>query len=209
MSCRKKISYPSVVKPVLDFIIAACLLLVTSPVLLTTIMLLAFANGRDGIFFLQSRPGKGGKIFRIIKFKTMNDRCGPDGELLPDAQRLTAAGRFIRSSSIDELPQLVNVLKGDMALVGPRPLLVQYLPLYSPEQARRHEVKPGITGWAQVNGRNAISWGRRFELDVWYVDHVSFRTDFKIIWRTISAVFSRRDISQKGEATMKPFNGRN
>ncbi|MCH3939892.1 MAG: sugar transferase [Bacteroidales bacterium] len=209
MSCRKKISYPSVVKPVLDFIIAACLLLVTSPVLLTTIMLLAFANGRDGIFFLQSRPGKGGKIFRIIKFKTMNDRRGPDGELLPDAQRLTAAGRFIRSSSIDELPQLVNVLKGDMALVGPRPLLVQYLPLYSPEQARRHEVKPGITGWAQVNGRNAISWGRRFELDVWYVDHVSFRTDFKIIWRTISAVFSRRDISQKGEATMKPFNGRN
>ncbi|MBP3237028.1 MAG: sugar transferase [Bacteroidales bacterium] len=209
MSCRKKISYPSVVKPVLDFIIAACLLLVTSPVLLTTIMLLAFANGRDGIFFLQSRPGKGGKIFRIIKFKTMNDRRGPDGELLPDAQRLTAAGRFIRSSSIDELPQLVNVLKGDMAIVGPRPLLVQYLPLYSPEQARRHEVKPGITGWAQVNGRNAISWGRRFELDVWYVDHVSFRTDFKIIWRTISAVFSRRDISQKGEATMKPFNGRN
>ena len=209
MSCRKKISYPSVVKPVLDFIIAACLLLVTSPVLLTTIMLLAFANGRDGIFFLQSRPGKGGKIFRIIKFKTMNDRRGPDGELLPDAQRLTAAGRFILSSSIDELPQLVNVLKGDMALVGPRPLLVQYLPLYSPEQARRHEVKPGITGWAQVNGRNAISWGRRFELDVWYVDHVSFRTDFKIIWRTISAVFSRRDISQKGEATMKPFNGRN
>ncbi len=209
MSCRKKISYPSVVKPVLDFIIAACLLLVTSPVLLTTIMLLAFANGRDGIFFLQSRPGKGGKIFRIIKFKTMNDRRGPDGELLPDAQRLTAAGRFIRSSSIDELPQLVNILKGDMALVGPRPLLVQYLPLYSPEQARRHEVKPGITGWAQVNGRNAISWGRRFELDVWYVDHVSFRTDFKIIWRTISAVFSRRDISQKGEATMKPFNGRN
>ncbi len=209
MSCRKKLSYPSVVKPVLDFIIAACLLLVTSPVLLTTIMLLAFANGRDGIFFLQSRPGKGGKIFRIIKFKTMNDRRGPDGELLPDAQRLTAAGRFIRSSSIDELPQLVNVLKGDMALVGPRPLLVQYLPLYSPEQARRHEVKPGITGWAQVNGRNAISWGRRFELDVWYVDHVSFRTDFKIIWRTISAVFSRRDISQKGEATMKPFNGRN
>lgn len=209
MSCRKKISYPSVVKPVLDFIIAACLLLVTSPVLLTTIMLLAFANGRDGIFFLQSRPGKGGKIFRIIKFKTMNDRRGPDGELLPDAQRLTAAGRFIRSSSIDELPKLVNVLKGDMALVGPRPLLVQYLPLYSPEQARRHEVKPGITGWAQVNGRNAISWGRRFELDVWYVDHVSFRTDFKIIWRTISAVFSRRDISQKGEATMKPFNGRN
>ena len=209
MSCRKNISYPSVVKPVLDFIIAACLLLVTSPVLLTTIMLLAFANGRDGIFFLQSRPGKGGKIFRIIKFKTMNDRRGPDGELLPDAQRLTAAGRFIRSSSIDELPQLVNVLKGDMALVGPRPLLVQYLPLYSPEQARRHEVKPGITGWAQVNGRNAISWGRRFELDVWYVDHVSFRTDFKIIWRTISAVFSRRDISQKGEATMKPFNGRN
>lgn len=136
MSCRKKISYPSVVKPVLDFIIAACLLLVTSPVLLTTIMLLAFANGRDGIFFLQSRPGKGGKIFRIIKFKTMNDRRGPDGELLPDAQRLTAAGRFIRSSSIDELPQLVNVLKGDMALVGPRPLLVQYLPLYSPEPTR-------------------------------------------------------------------------
>ncbi len=209
MCYRKKPLYPSVVKPVLDFIIAACLLLATSPVLLAAVIALAFANGRDGIFFLQSRPGKGGKIFRIIKFKTMNDRRSPDGNLLPDAQRLTAAGRFVRSSSIDELPQLVNVLKGDMALVGPRPLLVQYLSLYTPQQARRHEVRPGITGWAQVNGRNAISWKRKFELDVWYVDHVSFRTDLMIIWRTISAVFSRKDISQKGEATMRPFNGRN
>ena len=199
MSCRKKLLYPSVVKPVLDSIIAACLLLVTSPVLLTTIMLLAFANGRDGIFFLQSRPGKGGKIFRIIKFKTMTDERGPDGRLLPDGQRLTRVGRIVRSLSLDELPQLINVFKGDMALIGPRPLLEEYLPLYSPEQARRHEVRPGISGWAQVNGRNHCKLSKKFEYDVWYVDHCTLMTDLKIIWLTVKNVLSRSDVGGGAE----------
>ena len=159
--------------------------------------------------FLQERPGKDGKIFKVIKFKTMTDERDADGNLLPDAQRLTKVGKFVRSTSIDELPQLINVLKGDMALIGPRPLLVQYLPLYSPEQARRHEVRPGISGWAQCHGRNAISWTEKFKLDVWYVDHVSLWTDLKVIWITIMKVLKRADINEAGQATMEAFNGSN
>lgn len=201
--------YASFVKRPLDFCIALVGLLVSLPVWLATIVLLAVANRGDGIFFFQKRPGRGGRIFSIIKFKTMNDRRDADGNLLPDGQRLTRVGRFIRSTSIDELPQLVNVLKGDMAIIGPRPLLVQYLPLYSPRQVRRHEVRPGITGWAQVHGRNAISWQRKFDLDVWYVDHVSLRTDVQVIFLTIKCVLARKDISHQGEATITPFDGAN
>lgn len=162
-------------------------------------------------FFLQERPGKNGKIFKVIKFKTMTDERGADGNLLPDADRLTKVGKFVRSTSIDELPQLINVLKGDMALIGPRPLLVQYLPLYSKEQARRHEVRPGITGWAQINGRNNISWAKKFELDVWYVDHCSLSIDIMIVFKTIKKVLYREDINQVGGewATMDPFTGNN
>lgn len=170
---------------------------------------LHFANKGAGAFFTQERPGKDGKIFKVIKYKTMTDERDENGNLLPDAQRLTKVGKFVRSTSIDELPQLINVLKGDMSLIGPRPLLVQYLPLYSKEQARRHEVRPGITGWAQCNGRNAISWTKKFELDVWYVDHCTLWTDIKIIWITIMKVLKRADISQEGQATMEAFNGNN
>ena len=170
---------------------------------------LHFANKGAGTFFTQERPGKGGKIFKVIKFKTMTDECDVEGNFLPDADRLTSVGKFIRSTSIDELPQLINVLKGDMALIGPRPLLPQYLPLYNKEQARRHEVRPGITGWAQVNGRNAISWVRKFELDVWYVDHCSFLLDLKIIVLTIKKVFVREGISSDTSVTMEPFTGNN
>lgn len=170
---------------------------------------LHFANKGAGAFFTQERPGKNGKIFKVIKYKTMTDERDESGNLLPDAQRLTKVGKFVRSTSIDELPQLINVLKGDMALIGPRPLLVQYLPLYSKEQARRHEVRPGITGWAQCNGRNAISWTKKFELDVWYVDNCTLWTDIKIIWITIMKVLKRADISQEGQATMEAFNGNN
>ena len=170
---------------------------------------LHFANKGAGAFFTQERPGKDGKIFKVIKFKTMTDERDENGKLLPDAQRLTKIGKFVRSTSIDELPQLINVLKGDMALIGPRPLLVKYLPLYSEEQARRHEVRPGMTGWAQCNGRNAISWAKKFELDVWYVDHCTLWTDIKIIWITIMKVLKRADISQDGQATMEAFNGNN
>ena len=158
---------------------------------------------------MQERPGKNGKIFKVVKFKTMTDERDVEGNLLPDAERLTKVGRFVRSTSMDELPQLINVLKGDMALIGPRPLLVQYLPLYNEEQARRHNLRPGITGWAQVNGRNAISWTKKFELDVWYVDHCSFLLDLKIIFLTIKKVFVREGISQKGQATMEYFTGNN
>ena len=178
------------------------------PLAIVTIWL-HFANKGTGAFFFQNRPGKDGKIFKVIKFKTMTDERDADGNLLPDADRLTNVGRFVRSTSIDELPQLINVLKGDMALIGPRPLLVQYLPLYSKEQARRHDVRPGITGWAQVNGRNAISWTKKFELDVWYVDHCSFLLDVKIIFLTIKKVFVREGISQEGQATMEFFTGNN
>ena len=170
---------------------------------------LHFANKGAGAFFTQERPGKDGKIFKVIKYKTMTDERDENGNLLPDAQRLTKVGKFVRSTSIDELPQLINVLKGDMSLIGPRPLLVKYLPLYSKEQARRHEVRPGMTGWAQCNGRNAISWTKKFELDVWYVDHCTLWTDIKIIWITIMKVLKRADISQEGQATMEAFNGKN
>ena len=170
---------------------------------------LHFANKGAGAFFLQERPGKDGKIFKVIKFKTMTDERDVAGNLLPDEKRLTKVGKFVRSTSIDELPQLINVLRGNMALIGPRPLLVQYLPLYSPEQARRHEVRPGISGWAQCHGRNAISWTEKFKLDVWYVDHVSLWVDLKIIFITIKKVFIREGISEEGHATMEPFNGSN
>ena len=196
-------------KRLIDFIIVFCVLVVIWPILLIITLWLHFANKGAGAFFAQERPGKGGKVFKVIKFKTMTDERDADGNLLPDADRLTNVGRFVRSTSIDELPQLINVLKGDMALIGPRPLLVQYLPLYSKEQARRHDVRPGITGWAQVNGRNAISWTKKLELDVWYVDHCSFWLDVKIIFLTIKKVFVREGISQEGQATMEFFTGNN
>lgn len=192
-----------------DFIIALCVLAVIWPILTVIALWLHFANKGAGTFFLQERPGKNGKIFKVIKFKTMTDERDASGDLLPDEQRLTKVGKFVRSTSIDELPQLFNVLKGDMALIGPRPLLPQYLPLYSKEQARRHEVRPGITGWAQCHGRNAISWTKKFELDVWYVDHCSFLLDLKIIFLTIKKVLVREGISSETSATMEPFTGNN
>ena len=179
----------------MDFSIVLIALAIIWPILLVITVWLHFTNKGAGAFFLQERPGKNGKIFKVIKFKTMTDERDADGNLLPDGQRLTKVGRFVRSTSIDELPQLINVLKGDMALIGPRPLLVQYLPLYSKEQARRHEVRPGITGWAQCHGRNAISWTRKFKLDVWYVDHCSFWVDARIFFLTIKKVFIREGIS--------------
>ena len=196
-------------KRFLDFLIGLIALLIIFPFLLIITIWLHFANKGAGAFFFQERPGKNGRIFKVIKFKTMTDERDANGILLPDAERLTKVGRFVRSTSIDELPQLINVLKGDMALIGPRPLLPQYLPLYSKEQARRHEVRPGITGWAQVHGRNAISWTKKFELDVWYVDHCSFWLDMKIIFLTVKKVFIREGISQEGQATMEMFNGSN
>lgn len=196
-------------KRVIDFILVFIVLVVIWPILLLITIWLHFANKGAGAFFTQGRPGKDGKIFKVIKFKTMTDERDAEGNLLPDAVRLTKVGGFVRSTSIDELPQLFNVLKGNMALIGPRPLLPQYLPLYSKEQARRHEVRPGITGWAQVNGRNAISWSKKFELDVWYVDHCSFLLDLKIIFMTIKKVFVREGINSDTSATMEAFNGYN
>ena len=201
--------YANCLKRVLDFLIALCAFSVSLIILIPVALFLHFANKGAGVFFLQPRPGRNGKIFKVIKFKTMTDEKDAEGNLLPDEVRLTKVGRFVRSTSIDELPQLWNVIKGDMSLIGPRPLLVQYLPLYSPEQARRHEVRPGITGWAQVNGRNSISWKQKFEYDVWYVDHLSFWLDLKIILLTIKKVFVREGISHEGMATMEPFNGHN
>lgn len=201
--------YKHCLKRVIDFITAFCVLAIIWPILLVIALWLHFANKGAGAFFTQERPGKGGKIFRVIKFKTMTDERDAEGNLLPDEQRLTKVGRFVRSTSMDELPQLLNVLKGDMALIGPRPLLPQYLPLYSKEQARRHEVRPGITGWAQCHGRNAISWTKKFELDVWYVDHCSFRVDLEIIFLTIKKVLVREGISSETSATMEPFTGNN
>lgn len=192
-----------------DIVLSFLALVMLSPILLAVCILLRIANGKAGAFFFQERPGKNERIFRIVKFKTMNDRRDADGYLLPDAERLTRIGRFVRSTSIDELPQLWNVLRGDMSLIGPRPLLPQYLPLYDKEQARRHEVRPGITGWAQCHGRNAISWTEKFRLDVWYVDHVSLWTDLKVIWITIQKVLRRSDINEAGQATMEAFNGNN
>lgn len=203
--------YKHFFKRLIDFTIVLVALLCIGWFLIIIAIWLHFANKGAGAFFFQERPGKDGKIFRVIKFKTMTDERDAEGKLLPDADRLTPVGRFVRSTSIDELPQLINVLKGDMALIGPRPLLVQYLPLYSPEQARRHEVRPGISGWAQCHGRNAISWKQKFEYDVWYVDHVSLWTDLKVIFITIKKVLFRDDINQQGGewATMDPFNGNN
>lgn len=201
--------YESFFKRVIDVLASGGALLVLSVPLAAVTVWLHFANKGAGAFFRQERPGKGGKIFKVVKFKTMTDERDAEGNLLPDADRLTKVGRFVRSTSIDELPQLWNVLKGDMSLIGPRPLLVQYLPLYSPEQARRHDVRPGITGWAQCHGRNAISWTKKFELDVWYVDHISFITDCKIVLTTIKKVFGREDINSATSATMESFNGNN
>ena len=196
-------------KRTIDIIASGGALLVLSVPLAAVTAWLHFANKGAGAFFFQERPGKGGKIFKVIKFKTMTDERDDEGNLLPDADRLTKVGKFVRSTSIDELPQLWNVFKGDMSLIGPRPLLVQYLPLYSKEQARRHEVRPGITGWAQCHGRNAISWKKKFELDVWYVDNISFITDCKVILTTIKKVIKRDGISAEGQATMEAFNGNN
>ena len=203
--------YKHFFKRFFDFCISLIALICISPILIVVTIWLHFANKGAGAFFFQERPGKDAKIFKVIKFKTMTDERDAEGNLLPDADRLTKVGRFVRSTSIDELPQLINVLKGDMALIGPRPLLVQYLPLYSKEQARRHEVRPGISGWAQCHGRNAISWTQIFKLDVWYVDHVSLLTDLKVIFITIKKVLFKEDINQVGGewATMDPFNGYN
>ena len=201
--------YKHFFKRFFDFWIALIALICISPILIVVTIGLHFANKGAGAFFFQERPGKDAKIFKVVKFKTMTDERDENGELLPDEDRLTKVGKFVRSTSIDELPQLFNVLKGDMALIGPRPLLVQYLPLYSPEQARRHEVRPGISGWAQCHGRNNISWAKKFELDVWYVDHCTLWTDLKVIWITIMKVLKRADISQEGQATIEPFNGHN
>lgn len=201
--------YKHFFKRFLDFWISLVTLICISPVLLVVTVWLHFANKGAGAFFFQERPGKDAKIFRVIKFKTMTDERDMEGNLLPDAQRLTKVGKFVRSTSIDELPQLINVLKGDMALIGPRPLRVHYLPLYSKEQSRRHEVRPGISGWAQCHGRNAISWTEKFKLDVWYVDHLSLWVDMKIILITIKKVFVREGISKEGNATTVPFNGYN
>ena len=198
--------YLSVIKPTLDFLISLLALVMLSPLFLLITLLLTIANsGRP--FFTQTRPGKNAMLFKVIKFKTMNDKCDKNGKLLPDAQRLTRIGKIIRKTSMDEIPQLINVLKGDMSLIGPRPLLMEYLPLYSREQARRHEVRPGITGWAQVNGRNALSWEQKFEYDVYYVDNCSFVLDFKVLIKTTGKVFISEGISQYGHATAEKFTG--
>ncbi len=199
----------AIIKRISDILFAFILLIVALTPIFIIIILLYFKHGASEVFFMQYRPGRNEKIFRLIKFKTMNNKCDASGNILPDAERLTSIGRFIRKTSLDELPQLINVLKGDMSLVGPRPLLVEYLPLYNEHQKRRHEVKPGITGWAQVNGRNAISWQEKFDLDVWYVDHCSFSLDMKILWLTILKVFKREGINQAGQATVEKFNGHN
>ena len=201
--------YKHFFKRFFDFWISLVVLICISPVLLIVTIWLHFVNKGAGAFFTQERPGKNAKIFKVIKFKTMTDERDENGELLPDENRLTKVGKFVRSTSIDELPQLINVLKGDMALIGPRPLLPKYLPLYSPEQMRRHEVRPGISGWAQCHGRNAISWTEKFKLDVWYVDHCTLWTDIKVIWITILKVLKRADINEAGQATMEAFNGHN
>ncbi|MDE6320770.1 MAG: sugar transferase [Muribaculaceae bacterium] len=201
--------YRDFFKRAIDIIASGSALLVLSVPLAAVTVWLHFANKGAGAFFFQERPGKDGKIFKVVKFKTMTDERGEDGKLLPDSKRLTKVGKLVRSTSIDELPQLWNVLKGDMSLIGPRPLRTHYLPLYSPEQARRHEVRPGITGWAQTHGRNNISWCKKFEYDVWYVDHISFLLDLKIVISTIQKVFKREGISLEGQVTTEAFNGHN
>ena len=201
--------YCNIIKPALSFTGAFCAIVFLLPILVLTTILLLITNKGTSPFFIQQRPGKNEKIFNAIKFKTMTDERDANGNLLPDEQRLTRIGKFVRSTSIDELPQLFNILKGDMAFIGPRPLLVQYLPLYSEEQHRRHNVRPGLSGWAQVHGRNAISWKQKFEYDVWYVDHISFKVDWQIFWMTIYKVFARKDINSSTAATMEVFNGSN
>lgn len=193
-------------KRIFDFSLALFALLTLAPVIAVLVLLIRIRLGAP-IFFIQKRPGKHGQAFLMIKFRTMTDARDESGNLLPDAQRLTGFGRFLRASSLDELPELINVLKGEMSLVGPRPLLMEYLPLYSTKQARRHEVRPGITGWAQINGRNAISWEDKFNLDVWYVDHQSILLDIRILWLTVQRVIQRSDINQEGHATMQKFTG--
>ncbi|MFD1096324.1 sugar transferase [Salegentibacter chungangensis] len=200
--------YKRIFKPLIDFFIAFTALLVLSPLLLIIVILLALAN-KGNPFFFQQRPGKNGKIFRIVKFKTMTDEKDSKGNLLPDAERLTTIGKFVRKTSIDEIPQLFNVLKGEMSLIGPRPLLPEYLPIYTERQYKRHLVKPGITGWAQVNGRNAISWTQKFEFDVWYVENLSFMLDLKILFLTIKKVILSEGINTANMATTEPFNGKN
>ncbi|MDU6553396.1 MAG: sugar transferase [Prevotella bivia] len=206
--------YKYVLKRVIDFAIALIALICISPLLLVVTVWLHFANKGAGAFFLQERPGLHGKVFKIVKFKTMNEEKGSDGKLLPDIQRITPIGSFVRKTSLDELPQLINVLKGDMALIGPRPLLVKYLSLYSAEQMRRHDVRPGISGWAQCHGRNTLTWSEKFKLDVWYVDHVSLKTDLEFIFTTIKNVLMRKDIDNNvnngsGKFTQEEFNGSN
>jgi len=200
--------YRNFIKRAIDCLVALVLLILALPVLLIAAAFLFFANNGK-VFFTQERPGRKTRLFRVIKFKTMNDKKDPNGKLLPDRERLTSVGKFIRTTSIDELPQMINVLKGDMSLIGPRPLLPRYLPLYNEQQKRRHEVRPGITGWAQVNGRNAISWQKKFEYDVWYVDHLGFLLDVKILWLTIIKIFKREGITEQGSATISAFNGNN
>jgi undecaprenyl phosphate N,N'-diacetylbacillosamine 1-phosphate transferase len=198
--------YKLYLKRFFDLFIATICFIILFPVFLITVALLFIAN--DGKpFFFQTRPGKNARLFKIVKFKTMNDKRDSDGNLLPDAERLTATGKFVRKTSLDEIPQLINVIKGDMSLIGPRPLLVEYLPLYNAQQKRRHEIRPGITGWAQVNGRNAITWDKRFEYDVWYVNNVSMSLDLKILFLTVINVIKREGISANGEATMSKFEG--
>jgi undecaprenyl phosphate N,N'-diacetylbacillosamine 1-phosphate transferase len=199
--------YRDFLKPFIDFFLSLFGFIVISPLFLLLWIWLSIANKGAGAFFVQERPGKNEKIFKVIKFKTMNELKDPEGKLLPDSERLTRVGRFVRSTSLDEIPQLLNVIKGDMSLIGPRPLLVEYLPLYNEKQKRRHEVRPGITGWAQVNGRNAISWQQKFEYDVWYVDHISLSLDLKILLKTIRKVFKREGISSNTSTTMEAFNG--
>ncbi|MBQ8779853.1 MAG: sugar transferase [Alistipes sp.] len=203
--------YMSLVKRPIGFLGALVALVLLSPIFLATIVVLFFANKGAGVFFTQYRPGKNEKIFKVLKFKTMTDERDSEGNLLPDMDRLTPIGKFVRSTSIDELPQLINILKGDMAFIGPRPLLVKYLPLYSEEQRRRHDVLPGMSGWAQVNGRNNISWIKKFEYDVYYVDHIGAAMDIKVFFTTIKKVLIRVDINQKSSevATMETFNGYN
>lgn len=201
--------YRLYIKRLLDVFLSLFFLIIACPVIVLFSVLLFFVNKNSGVFFFQERPGKNGKIFRVIKFKTMTDARDNKGNFLPDEQRLTRFGKFVRSTSIDELPQLVNVLKGDMSIVGPRPLMIKYLNLYSAEQARRHEIRPGITGWAQINGRNSISWQEKFKLDVWYVDNYSFLVDVKILFMSIRGVFLRKDINSSNNATMEDFNGYN
>lgn len=199
--------YKNYIKRIIDFTLSLLGLLILSPLFLLLWLMLSIANGKTGAFFTQARPGKNEKIFKVIKFKTMTDERDSTGKLLPDEHRLTKIGKFVRSTSLDELPQLINVFKGDMSLIGPRPLLVQYLPIYNDTQKRRHEVRPGITGWAQVNGRNTISWTQKFKYDVWYVEHCSFNLDIKILLKTVQKVFKREGISSETNVTMEAFKG--